>query len=315
MPDDVHPQIQAVMDQMAALGVPKVQDLTAKAARDLIETLSAVRREAYPGPEMTEVVTTSTGAGYGHVPLRIYRATSERPAPVIVFYHGGGFVFGSLDSYDTMARFMAQSAECTVVSVDYRMGPEYPFPAAVNDAYDATRWVVDNAEILDVDPGRLAVCGDSAGGNLAAVVALKAREDAAFEIAAQVLVYPATDCRGHRASYDTYGVGYGILESDTMTWFLTRYLSEAADKDNWQASPCAATSHAGLPPALVLAAQCDVLYDEGVAYADLMHEAGVPVEHVTYDGMIHGFFGYLGLVDDTERAHQKVAGYLHQIWA
>ena len=314
MPDDVHPQVQAMLDKIAEAGIPKVQDLTPQAARELVENLSRARLESYPPPEVASVEERSTGAGYNHVPVRIYRASNDRKAPVVVFYHGGGHVFGSLDSHDTVARMICRQAGCTVVSADYRMGPEHPFPAAVEDVYQAARWVADHADTLWVDPARLAVCGDSAGGNLSAVVALMARDSGAFSIAAQVLVYPVVDYRGGTPSHQRYGQGYGILEADTVDWFRRHYIPEGQESD-WRAAPSEAETLEGLPPAFVLTAECDVLKDEGVAYADRLREAGVDVQHIDYAGMIHGFFGYLGLLDDTDRAHADVGAYLKRVWA
>ena len=314
MPDDVHPQIQAIIDRMEELGIPKVQDLTTDAARALVENMSAARREDYPPPEVFEVQNATTGPGYSHVPVRIYRTTADTRAPVIVFYHGGGHVFGSLDTHDTATRFLALATGCTLVSVDYRMGPEHPFPAAVEDCYDATRWVADHADALRVDPARLAVSGDSAGGNLAAVVALMARNSGAFAVSAQALIYPVIDYRGGAPSHERFGEGYGILEAETVAWFKERYLPDPELHDDWRASPRNAASHAELPTALVLTAECDVLRDEGSAYAAQLRDANVPVEHVEFPGMIHGFFGYLGLVDDAERAHHIVAQFLQRVW-
>ncbi|MDC1198914.1 alpha/beta hydrolase, partial [bacterium] len=171
-----------------------------------------------------------------------------------------------------------------------------------------------HADALRVDPDKLAVCGDSAGGNLAAVVAIMARDSGAFAVSAQALIYPVTDCRGGTPSHERYGKGYGILEAETVTWFAERYLPDPELHDDWRASPRNAVSHAELPTALVLTAECDVLRDEGAAYAVQLRTANVPVEHVEFPGMIHGFFGYLGLVDDAERAHHTVAQFLQRIW-
>jgi len=314
MPDDVHPQIQAIIDRTVELGIPKIQDLSTSAARTLIEAMTAARSQDYPPPDVSEVENASTGPGYGHVPVRIYRTSADMRAPVIIYYHGGGHVFGSLETHDTTARFLALAAGCTLVSVDYRMGPEHPFPAAVDDAYDAARWVAENAEALRIDPAKLAVCGDSAGGNLAAVVALMARDSTAFPVCAQVLIYPVIDYRGGTSTYARYGQGYGILETDTVAWFMERYIPDPAQRDDWRASPRNAALHTDLPPALVLTAECDVLRDEGRDYAAQLKAAGVLVEQVEFAGMIHGFFGYLGLVDDAERAHQACAQFLNQVW-
>lgn len=315
MPDDVHPQIQAVLDRLAELGIPKVQDLSTKAARDLVEQLTVARLEAYPPPDVLSVENRSTGAGYNHVPVRIYRTTDDAAAPVIVFFHGGGHVICSLDTHDTAARFLARACGATLVSVDYRMAPEHPFPAPLEDAYQSARWVADHAADLQIDTTRIALCGDSAGGNLAAVVALMARDSRDFLVSAQALVYPVVDCNGGTPSYARYGTGYGVLEADTVTWFMDRYLPDAAQRNNWQASPIKADSLAGLPETLVLTAECDVLHDEGVDFAARLKAAGVPMEHAECPGMIHGFFTYLGQVDDAEQAHRTVAGFLKRVWS
>jgi len=314
MPKDVHPQVQAVLDQMTALGVPKVQDLDTVQARALMEAMAVARREEYQPPAVREVFNTTTGPGYGHVPVRVYKTVKEKNAPVIVFFHGGGHVIGSLDSHDTAARYLALACDCTLVSVDYRMGPEHPFPAAVEDCFDATRWVSAQAETLGIDPAKVVVCGDSAGGNLAAVVSLMARDQGKLPIAAQVLIYPVIDYRGGTDSYARYGEGYGVLETKTVAWFRERYLPESQDFDDWRACPRNAASHEGLPATLVLTAECDVLRDEGVAYAAQLQSAGVHVDHIEYAGMVHGFFTFLGLVDDSNRAHQSVASFLKQVW-
>ena len=314
MHDDIHPQIQEILSQMAALGIPKLQTLSTSAARELMEATAAARQENYPPPAIAEVENLSTGAGYGHVPVRVYRSSPEANAPAIIFFHGGGHVIGSLDSYDTVARFLALRTGTTLISVDYRMAPEHPFPAATDDCYDATRWVNDNADRLRIDKSKLVVCGDSAGGNLAAVVALMARDSADITLSAQVLVYPVIDYRGGTASSERYGSGYGVLETETVAWFMDRYLPDATQRDDWRACPRNAASHSRLPPALFIMAECDVLYDEGTAYAAQLKEAGVPVEQTDYRGMTHGFFNYLGLVDDAENAHQRIADYLSELW-
>ena len=303
-----------MMDRMAELNIPKLQALSTADARALVEALAQSRSKDTKPPEMAEVETLSTGAGYGHVPVRIYRAMADRPAPVIMFYHGGGHVVGSLDSYDLTARHLARTAQCTLVSVDYRMAPEHPFPAAVEDSYDATRWVAEQADMLGVDPATLIVCGDSAGGNLAAVVAQMARDRGELAIAGQALIYPVTDYAGGTGSYDRYGEGYGVLETATVQWFRNRYVPSAADLADSRASPARAETLEDLPPALVLTAECDVLRDEGAAYARALSAAGVPTDYVEYRGMVHGFFGYLGMVDDAAAAHATVAEFARDIW-
>ena len=313
MTNDLHPQVRDLLSKLNELGVPKTQDLSPIAARTVLETMSKARTLDYPPPDVAEVVNTETGSDYGNVPVRIYRTAGSDKAPVIVFFHGGGHVIGSLDSYDTVARFLALKAGCTLVSVDYRLAPEHPFPAAVEDCYAATRWVADHAAGLRVDPTRLAVCGDSAGGNLAAVIALMAR-DGGVGLSAQALIYPVVDYRNQTPSYARYGKGYGVLEAETATWFMEKYLPDEAQRDDWRASPHLAESLAGLPPALVLTAECDILHDEGLDYYQQLQAAGVPAEHVEFPGMVHAFFNYLGFVDDAERAHEAVAGFLRKAW-
>ncbi|MEJ6709226.1 MAG: alpha/beta hydrolase [Amylibacter sp.] len=314
MPKDVHPQIQAIIDIMAALGVPKIQDMTVHAARSLVDQTALKRLETYPAPAVAQVTNTSTGAGYGHVPLRIFHPTAAQNTPAIVFFHGGGHVLGSLDSYDTVTRFLANTTGATVISVDYRMAPESPFPAAVDDCFDATRWALTNAAALNIDPAKITVCGDSAGGNLAAVVALMAR-DAEIPLAAQILIYPVVDYRGGTPSYEKYGEGYGVLETAGVKWLMDRYLPDAAQHDDWRATPKNATSHKGLAPALFIIAECDILRDEGTAYEAQLKSAGVSTKIIQYAGMTHGFFSYLGLVDDAENAHRAVADSLKETLA
>ncbi|MEM7057672.1 MAG: alpha/beta hydrolase [Pseudomonadota bacterium] len=314
IPNDLDPQIQEMLKLMADLNIPKIQDLEPEAARMLVEAMADKRRESYPSPEVADVVDTTTGPDAGDIPIRIYRASADGVQPGLVFFHGGGHVISSLNGHDTMARFMCRTTGCTVVSIDYRMGPEDPFPAAVEDAYQAAVWVASEAETLQIDPMRIALTGDSAGGNLATVVALMARDAGQEFFSAQVLVYPVTDYRGGRSSHERYGVGYGILEDETVSWFRDHYLARAEDVEDWRCSPLLASSLAGLPPALVITAECDVLKDEGVAYYERLKADGVAAEYIDYPGMIHGFFGYLGQTDMAEQAHQDVAAYLQRLW-
>ena len=310
MPRDVHPQIQILLDAMAELNLPAIQNLSVGQARVMFEYFSSNHRESYPSPQVSEVIETDTGKSHAKIPLRIYRSTHEAAAPAIVFFHGGGHVIGSLYSYDTVARNLAIICQSTVISVDYRLAPEHIFPTAPNDCFAATSWVTENAESLRIDPTKIAVCGDSAGGNLATVVALIAR-DAGLRIGAQILVYPVIDYRGGTASFERYATGYGRLESKTVTWFMEHYLPEPTMRDDWRACP-SMRDLSGLPPTLILTAECDILCDEGTAYAEQLRAAGVAVKHINYKGMIHGFFNYLGLADDAHNAHQAVSDFLKQ---
>jgi acetyl esterase len=250
----------------------------------------------------------------GSIPLRLYRpagVAATTALPALIYFHGGGWVIGDLDTHDVLCRQLTAEARISVVSVDYRMGPEHKFPAAVDDAWAATRWVARHAADLTVDAGRLAVGGDSAGGNLAAVVALLARDHGGPALAFQSLVYPVTDVGTETPSYRQNGEGF-MLTRDSMKWFFAQYLNSDADAADWRVSPLRAPSLAGLPPALVITAGFDPLRDEGEAYAARLREAGVRVDSVCYGGMVHGFVGMGKLIDTANRAVSFIAGALRQ---
>jgi acetyl esterase len=246
----------------------------------------------------------------GDVPVRIYWPIATGPRPALIYCHGGGHVFGDLDTHDVIARNLCGGAEVVVVAVDYRLAPEHKFPAAAEDAWAAYNWVRDTGASLGVDISRLAVGGDSAGGNLAAVVAIMARDAGHTNIKLQVLIYPVTDYSLSSDSYNQFGEGYGVLTSGAMKWFSQHYLRSAEDADDWRASPIKAKSLANLPPAFVVAAQCDVLCDEGADYAEALGAAGTKVERKEYAGMIHGFFGMTPAIDDAVRAQSDVSNTL-----
>ncbi|RSN67539.1 alpha/beta hydrolase [Actinomadura sp. WAC 06369] len=224
------------------------------------------------------------------VPVRIYRPDSPAPVPVVVFFHGGGFVLCGLDSHDRTCRALAADTGMIVVSVDYRLAPEHPFPAAVEDAGAAVAWAHANAAALGGDPGRLAVAGDSAGGNLAAVACLDARDSGGPPIRFQLLVYPVTDAARDSPSYREFAAG-PFLTADHMRWYWERYLPDPARGADPRASPLRAPDLAGLPPACVITGECDPLRDEGEAYAARLVDAGVAVRARRFDGAFHGFYG------------------------
>ena len=215
-------------------------------------------------------------------------------------------MIGSLDTHDFVARNLCAGAEAFVASVDYRMGPEYKFPAAVEDSFAALEWVHANAKSLAADPERLGIHGDSAGANLAAVVALMARDASRPRLRLQSLVYPVTDYTMSMPSHDKFATGYGILTRGAMRWFRDHYLRRPEDAEDWRASPLKAPSLDAAAPAIVITAECDVLHDEGERYADALRAAGVPVEYREYPGMIHAFFGMVPLVDDAMNAQRAV---------
>jgi acetyl esterase len=306
------PQARAVIDLVIKSGRPAYNTLSPKEARQLFRE---TRPAATPTPAEIGAVRDLTADGPGGpIPVRVYRPAGV-PAgtalPVLVFYHGGGWVIGDLETHDVQCRQITAEAGITVVAVDYRLAPEHKFPAAVDDAWAATRWVVARAGELGVDPGRLAVAGDSAGGNLAAVVALMARDAGGPAIALQVLIYPVTDVGAESKSYSDFAEGY-MLTRDGMRWFTNHYLKAPSDAQDWRVSPLRAASLAGLPPALVITAGFDPLRDEGAAYARRLTEAGGQVDYINYGGMIHGFMPMGKLLATGNRATSHVAASLRQ---
>lgn len=301
----LHPQAKTVIDGMAALGVSfggdpvAMRALVARFPRQQRELVSGVVDRAAPGPA-------------GPVPVRIYVPTPEpdQSLPVLVWYHGGGWVIGDLDSADPTCRAMANRSGCVVVSVGYRLAPEAKFPAAVEDAYAVLEWVTREASSLGVDPERVAVGGDSAGGNLAAVVAQLARASDGPSIAYQALVYPVTNHSFDTPSHRTNADGY-VLTRSAMEWFWNHYLRSPLDGHNPVASPLRAADMSGLPPAVVITAEFDPLRDEGEAYAARLRDAGVPVDLHRYDGQIHGFYGNPA-ISDGMRAIERVSEALRR---
>jgi acetyl esterase len=295
----VDPQVQVLLDAMAAVDATPLHHLSPPEARAAYEALAAARAttDEVAGTEDHTVPTPS-----GDVPLRLYRPhrTADGPAPVVVFFHGGGWVIGSIASHDALCTALAARSGAVVASVEYRLSPEAPFPGPLDDCLAATRWVVDHAGGLGVDPSRLAVAGDSAGGNLAAAVALRARDEGGPALAFQLLLYPVTDHSFSQASYTSNGEGY-FLTADAMRWFSAHYLGGAAATDPL-AAPLHASDLTGLPPALVVTAEYDPLRDEGEAYGERLRAAGVPTEVQRHDGMIHGFVSMFGMVEGGARA-------------
>jgi acetyl esterase len=248
----------------------------------------------------------------GEIPIRVYWPTQDGPLPVVVFYHGGGWVIGNLDTNDGICRMLSNKAAAVVVSVDYRLAPEHRFPAAVEDCYAALQWVSRNPDRLNVDRSRIAVAGASAGGNLAAAVALMARDRGGPRLVDQVLIYPATNLFDlTTVSHREFAHGYG-LTAEHMVFFRDAYLPEAADRKNPYASPLLAESVAGLPPAIVITAGFDVLRDEGIAYAERLEAAGVPVVSAPYPSMIHGFVAMDRVFGEAEDAVDQAAAALSE---
>ena len=291
------PQAKAVLDQFASMGGQQLHEMSVAQARELILGMVALAGE----PESVARIENRTVPGpAGQIPVRIYTPVGTAPFPVLVYFHGGGWVIGNLDTHDGICRSLANRVGCLVVSVDYRLAPEHPFPAAPEDCYAATRWLAEHAGSLGGDKGRIAVGGDSAGGNLAAVVALMARDRGGPKLAFQLLVYPATDTDFETRSYRENSEGYFLTRAD-MVWFWNHYAPRDEDRRNPYAAPLRAASLRGLPPALVITAEFDPLCDDGNAYAARLREDGVPVRLSQQDGLIHGFF-QMGAVIDRGRA-------------
>jgi acetyl esterase len=305
----VDPQIQALLDLIRERNVPPHYTLPPAEARVNMEKARAVFRA--PGEVVLgRVEPLSIPHPAGQIPARLYAPDARGGRPLIVFFHGGGWVIGSLDTHDDLCRRMARLADAVVVSVDYRLAPEYKFPTAVDDAFAATRWIAANAAALGGDPARLAVMGDSAGGNLAAVVSLLARDQGGPAIRQQVLIYPATHHDFSLPSVKAYGEGF-LLTAVGMEWFWKHYLRSPADALDWRASPLLAKSLAGLPPALVVTAEYDVLRDEGELYAERLQREGVPTRLVRYDTMIHGFIT-MSVVNRTLEILEEIAATLRE---
>jgi len=266
-----------------------------------------------PAPRLAIEESFELSGRDGPIPVRFYRASSDRTLrPLLVYFHGGGWMLGSLEGYDATCRRLAAKADCGVLSVDYRLAPEWPFPAAVNDALDATRWCAAHAARLSTHPSMLAVGGDSAGGNLAAVVAQQTRNDADLRLALQVLIYAATDVSSESPSYRRHAEGY-MLTAAAMRTFIGHYVPNPADRTDVRASPLLCDDLSRLPRALVISAEFDPLVDENEAYARRLADAGVPTQYRCFAGMLHPFFTLGALIDAAGEAENLVAEGLRAI--
>lgn len=308
----LHPQARALLDLIVERGVPPTHTLAPPEARALYRERRTYTQPEAPGvAQVRELVAEGPR---GRIPLRLIRPlgpAKDTPLPVLVYFHGGGWVIGDLDTHDTLCRELANGSGACVISVDYRLAPEHPFPAAVDDAFAALRWVHERAGELKVDRTRLAVGGDSAGGNLAAVVALLARDDGHLPVDFQLLIYPATDQRRVAPSHTTNGQGY-LLTNDTMGYFIGHYLPDPAQYEDWRASPLLCGNLTGLPPALVLTAGHDPLRDEGTQYAQRLTEAGNRATLVCFERQIHGFITMGRVIDEANAAVALCAATLRR---
>ena len=289
------PQARALIDLMVARQVPPTHTLPPGAARSLYRD-----RRAFTQPDpaaVAEVRDLRAGA----MAMRLYRPSTAPGQPVLVYYHGGGWVIGDLETHDGVCRQLCVDSGCAVLSVDYRLAPEHPFPAAVDDAHEAVRWVRAHGTELGLDPARLALGGDSAGGNLSAVTALAMRQAGEAPALLQLLIYPATDMRAVAPSHTHNGQGY-VLTTDTITYFRGHYVPDRGAWDDWRVSPLLASDLSHLPPAFVLTAGFDPLRDEGRQYADALSAAGVPTQYVCFERQIHGFITMGRVIDEANTA-------------
>ena len=310
----LHPQVAALLERAASAGLPKYYDVPPAVARRLYRD---ARGPLSPEPPPVEAswLLLAPGPG-GPVPVRAYRPKGtgkEEILPALVYFHGGGWVIGDLDTHDVVCRTLANAARCAVFSVEYRKAPESPFPAAVDDCFSALSFVSNASRDLKVNARQIAVGGDSAGGNLATVMALMARDAGGPAVSFQVLIYPGCDQRMGHPSIDRNGTGY-LLEKKTMEYFRGHYLPRREDWLDWRASPMLAESLKGLPPAFVLTAGFDPLLDEGREYAERMRKEGVQVEYRNYADMVHGFITMGRVVDTANAALADCGRALKQAW-
>jgi acetyl esterase len=304
----LHPEVRALLEMMDAQGSPplETQDpVEARAAR--LEPMKMLGGEP---AVLDRVEDLSIPGPAGDVPIRIYAIEQGGVRPALIYFHGGGFVFGNLDTHDAVSRAIAKESGAIVISVDYRLAPEHKFPAAVNDSHAATAWVAANAARLGIDASRISVGGDSAGGNLATVVAMRCREAGGPALASQLLIYPVTDSSTYETgSHREFADGY-FLTTAAMDWFTGHYLVSSEQKRHPEVSPLLAPTLRGLPPALVITAEFDPLRDEGEAYAERLRQAGVPVTVTRYPGMIHGFVSMHGVLTGGRQAIQEIAEFV-----
>jgi acetyl esterase len=302
----LHPQVEALLAQMAEQGGEPPETLSVEQNRELIRGMVEL---AGPPEEVARVEDVVAPGPDGDIPVRLYVPAGDGPLPVLVWYHGGGWVIGDLDTADAPCRALANRAGVLVASVDYRLAPEHTFPGAVDDAYAAAMWAAEKIGDFGGDASRLAVGGDSAGGNLAAVVAQLAKARGGPPIAFQLLVYPATD-HGATGGSMTENAEGPVLTKAWMDWFFGHYLRNPDDGLDPRVSPSRTEDLSGLPPALVITAEYDPLRDQGAEYAEKLRAAGVEAEHVPYAGMMHGFFQMGGVIDAGREAIERSAAAL-----
>lgn len=298
--DELHPEISGLLQEMGSSPLPSFESLSPEGARAFMKEMFPTPEEPEPVGDVMELQISEDG-----IPVRVYIPDREGPYPTLVYYHGGGWVLGDLDTHDATCRALTNEVDCMVVSVGYRLSPEHRFPVPLQDCYTALEWVFDDAVPMQIDTDNVAIGGDSAGGNLAAAVALLARDRGGPSLAHQSLIYPVTDHAFNTTSYDENAEGY-MLEKSSMEWFWDQYLRDDIDGQNPYASPIRAQSLEELPPATVTTCGFDPLRDEGAAYAKRLDEEGVPVNHINYDDCIHGIAQFLVDPMDLTRSRELI---------
>ncbi|MFT4172234.1 MAG: alpha/beta hydrolase [Rhodocyclaceae bacterium] len=306
----LHPKARMLLDMLGRIDAPRLYEQPLDVARhNYHKLLFAYRGELEPVDAIHDFVLPRKDIAGGPLRARIYRPHADGALPVLLWFHGGGWTLGDLAGYDGVCRALARRAGCAVLAVDYRLAPEHTFPAAVDDAWLAWRWVLKEGAGHGLDAGRVTIAGDSAGGNLAATLCLMVRDAGGMLPVAQVLAYPATDQLSEAPSHHQWGDGY-FLDRPSLAWFQRNYLPAASDLADWRASPARAASHAGLPPTLVITAGFDPLSDDGAAYGELLRSAGVAVRHRHYARMIHGFLSMPKLFEDAEHAIEDIVAMI-----
>ncbi|MBS4727440.1 alpha/beta hydrolase [Mycobacterium sp. SM1] len=303
----IDPQVRTLLDGLAEQGMKSFEMAGVATTREVIETFTGLQR---PARAVARVIDGDYLGPAGGQPLRIYvPENNEAPQPVVVYFHGGGFVGGGLSVVDEPARALANDVGAIVVTTSYRLAPEHKFPAATDDTFAALRWVAEHAKDFEGDPSRIAVMGDSAGGCLAAIAAQRARDGGGPQLVAQVLIYPIIDPTARLPSRDLFREGYVITAAD-VDWFWKQYLNSPTEAENPLAAPAKASSLADLPPALVLTAEYDVSRDEAEAYAKRLADSGVYCELIRFDGLVHGVYWMSGAVPRSSELYDAVSGFL-----
>jgi acetyl esterase len=302
-----HPQVQAIRDRLDAASIPNLYTLPIEEARE--QDIRGIRATGGTPEEVAEVKDFTIPGEAGAISARIYRPSAEGPLPGLVYFFGGGWALGVLDTADAVARVIANRAGCACVTVSYRLAPENKFPAAVHDCYAGAAWVVEHAAELGLDPARIAVGGDSSGGNLTAAVTLMAKEKGTPQFIHQLLVYPNTDATADTDSMRDVTDEH-FFNKNAIAWYWGMYLTSPEDGQNPLASPLKAADLSGLPPATVITAELDPLRDEAEEYGRRLARSGVPTEIIRYDGMMHGFFTMIGILDTAREAVNTAAGRL-----